>query len=452
MKNISWVLIAFLLMAFTTERKTSEDQITVKAKITGCTGPLKLYRFDGFKFIEFQTAKFNAETAEFTIPKSDPQFYYIGQTESAVLPILLGPEEDVVISGNCSDMRQIQLSGSALNEQYIALKEQLNQLKTETSQLSRQYQSAGKNAARQQPIMEKLKALDDEKLALLDSLRKANPFFGRVAALNTYLSFQNFGQDYRDELNYFANEFFVHVDFSEAEYDQLPWVYEAFKSYATTLSSVTITPEMHQKILEKALNQIPLDRPVYQLAMSGIIGALKQKNHANFPYFANLYITNYGKKNPAVAATLRQEVDQIKNYAVGGIAPDFTQQNPEGEDLSLSDFRGKVVLVDFWASWCGPCRKENPNVLKMYNKYKDKGFEILGVSLDKTKDRWVNAIEQDGLPWPQISDLKGWSNAVAQDYGVRSIPHTILLDEEGKILARGLRGKALEQKLAEVLK
>ena len=118
--------------------------------------------------------------------------------------------------------------------------------------------------------------------------------------------------------------------------------------------------------------------------------------------------------------------------------------------MSLSDLRGKIVLVDFWASWCGPCRRENPNVVRMYNKYKDKGFDILGVSLDKTQDRWLQAIEQDGLEWHHVSDLKGWSNEVAQAYGVRSIPHTILLDQEGRIIARNLRGQALEEKLEEL--
>ncbi len=450
MKNISWILLAFFFTTLTSATQPNGDQITVKAEMTGCSGELKLFRFNGFKFVEYQTAESKKETAEFTIPKSGPQFYYIGQNESSILPILLGSEEGVSINGNCRDMRQAKLSGSSLNAQYDELKETLNQLKGQTSQLARQYQMAGRNTERQKPIVEKLKELDDQKLALLDSLRKTNPFFAKIAALNTYLSYQNYGGNYRDELNYFVNEFFVHADFSDAAYDHLPWVYEAFKSYATTISSVTLTTDQHQEVLEKALNQVPADRPVYQLAIGGVITALKQKNHANFPYFTKLYIKNYGDRDPVMTAALQKEIDEVKNYAVGGTAPDFTQQSPEGEDISLSDFRGKVVLVDFWASWCGPCRRENPNVLKVYNKYKDKGFEILGVSLDKTKDRWVKAIADDNLPWPQISDLKGWSNAVANDYGVRSIPHTILLDKEGKILARGLRGPALEQKLAEI--
>lgn len=144
------------------------------------------------------------------------------------------------------------------------------------------------------------------------------------------------------------------------------------------------------------------------------------------------------------------QAEKDKLIAIGSEAPDFTQDTPEGTPLSLSSLRGKVVLIDFWASWCKPCRIENPNVVRVYNKYHDKGFEILGVSLDRTKEAWVAAIKQDGLPWKHVSDLKFWNNAVAEQYGITSIPHTILLDREGKVLAKNLRGKQLENKLDEV--
>ncbi len=136
---------------------------------------------------------------------------------------------------------------------------------------------------------------------------------------------------------------------------------------------------------------------------------------------------------------------------VGQQAPDITLDTPEGKPVSLSDFRGKYVLVDFWASWCRPCRVENPNVVRVYGKYKDKGFEILGVSLDRSRDAWLKAIEADGLTWQHISDLKFWQSAAAQTYGVSSIPYTVLVGPDGKVIAQNLRGAALEQKLAELL-
>ena len=135
---------------------------------------------------------------------------------------------------------------------------------------------------------------------------------------------------------------------------------------------------------------------------------------------------------------------------VGKKAPLFSQADPDGKMISLESFRGKYVLIDFWASWCGPCRQENPNVVRTYEKYKAKGFDILGVSLDNNKARWLKAIEDDQLTWTQVSDLKYWKNEVAVQYGVQSIPANFLLDKEGKIIAKGLRGAALDATLDKI--
>lgn len=147
-----------------------------------------------------------------------------------------------------------------------------------------------------------------------------------------------------------------------------------------------------------------------------------------------------------------KRLELAKKTAVGQIATEFTQPDVEGRNVSLASYKGKYVLVDFWASWCGPCRAENPNVVKAYSKFRDKGFDILGVSLDEKKDKWQAAIQADNLPWTHVSDLKGWKNAAAEQYGIRAIPQNLLLDPKGMIIARNLRGDALERKLSEVLK
>lgn len=132
--------------------------------------------------------------------------------------------------------------------------------------------------------------------------------------------------------------------------------------------------------------------------------------------------------------------------------PDIALNDPNGKERALSDLRGKVVLVDFWASWCGPCRRENPNVVRAYNEYKDRGFEVFSVSLDKTTEKWQRAIEQDGLIWPNhISDLKGWNSIVTDIYGISSIPHAILIDQQGTVVATHLRGSQLESALEKLL-
>lgn len=145
-------------------------------------------------------------------------------------------------------------------------------------------------------------------------------------------------------------------------------------------------------------------------------------------------------------------VAKTEAIKVGNEAPELLLPMPNDKELALSSLRGKVVLIDFWASWCGPCRKEMPNVKKAYEKYKSKGFEIYGVSLDKERDAWLEAISKDGLTWPQVSDLKFWQSEAAQIYAVQSIPFTVLIDKDGKILATELRGAELEKKLAEILK
>jgi len=146
------------------------------------------------------------------------------------------------------------------------------------------------------------------------------------------------------------------------------------------------------------------------------------------------------------------EKPKSAGISIGAIAPDIVQSMPDGKSLALSSLRGKYVLIDFWASWCRPCRFENPNVVRTYHEYKDKGFDVFSVSLDKNKDRWVKAIKDDNLVWPNhVSDLKAWSNAAARKYGVGSIPATFLIDPEGKVIARNLRGPALENKLKEVM-
>ena len=147
-----------------------------------------------------------------------------------------------------------------------------------------------------------------------------------------------------------------------------------------------------------------------------------------------------------------KRIDLIRGTTVGYTANNFSQTSTDGKKVSLSDFKGKYVLIDFWASWCRPCRMENPNVVAAYNRFKNKGFTVLGVSMDSNRDPWLAAIQQDNLTWTHVSDLKGWGNEVGKLYGVTGIPQNYLIDKEGKIVAKDLRGPALDEKLAEIIK
>jgi peroxiredoxin len=178
-------------------------------------------------------------------------------------------------------------------------------------------------------------------------------------------------------------------------------------------------------------------------------------NNAAIPLVDVIEALGYLDKGMASSKFVKlanKRVDEKKGTTVGYTATNFSQNTPDGKKVSLTDFRGKYVLVDFWASWCRPCRMENPNVVAAYNRFKDKGFTVLGVSMDSNRDPWITAIQQDNLTWTHISDLKGWGNEVGKLYNVTGIPQNFLIDREGKIVAKDLRGAALDEKLAEFLK
>lgn len=197
-------------------------------------------------------------------------------------------------------------------------------------------------------------------------------------------------------------------------------------------------------VAKVALMQAQLYLEVFENTEKGI--ALLKAIKVNFPQ------SEIAQKIDQVVAALEQKAAADAMFAVGQPFPPFSEKDLDGQPLALADFKGKVVLVDFWATWCGPCVAELPNVVAAYEKFHGKGFEVIGISLDKSRDALTAFIKENKMPWPQYFDGLGWDSKLGRQYGIQSIPATYLLDREGKIVAKGLRGSDLDSKLAELLK
>ncbi len=461
MKNFIYTLLATLLFISCSGPKdaaqnvaATQPQLEVLVLADQCTEkePLSLYEFNGIGFTKIKELdQIGKDSFKLQMAHSEPAFLYIGTESQPKLPLVIS-NENLEVEGSCKNFRSSKIKGGTDNALYADILKNVRDNKRALQAKLGQFRRVGKDVNMQNQIKRELSQLDQNNLAYLDSIQTKNAFLGNVAGLGTMISFPNKAAEYNNnEVDFFAAEYFKQVDLKNNALNRIPYLFESFKEYTQTLASVNLKENIVRRLIDQNLSQVPDSTKAMRYALGGIVIGLQAKNHALFPSYGERFVKTFGADtDEGSLARLKAQLGQAKSFVTGGEAPDIVMDNLEGESVKLSDLRGNVVLIDFWASWCGPCRRENPNVVRVYNKYNDKGFEILGVSLDRTKSKWEAAIEKDGLTWLHVSDLKGWKNEAAQLYGVRSIPHTVLLDKDGKIIARNLRGPALEQKLAEI--
>ncbi|MEM1000217.1 MAG: TlpA disulfide reductase family protein [Bacteroidota bacterium] len=430
-------------------------QTVINGDLTGCTGDsMRLFRVVGPDLELIKAVKMDNQDGRnsfrIELAHPGPGFYALGDGIRRTGTVVFDQAAEVTVSGNCQNAgATFRFADALVNDEYQSMVARVRQHNQRVQQLIQNLQIFSQTDPQQVPrLQQDLQNQNNTHFGWLDSLEAKGGYIGKLAKLYNFKPFRSdpSHNQYEDEVAYFRGAFFAGLDLKDPQIANTPQIFEKARAYGQTLGS-RVLPETAKASID-ALMQQAEGSPGYKSIMKGILGGLEAVKSELYLEYGKAFVEKFPQDPQTIA--VQNRISAMKRLAVGAEAPEIAENTPQGQQLSLRQLRGQVVLLDFWASWCRPCRMENPNVVKAYNKYHKAGFEILGISLDKAKDKWVQAIAQDGLTWKHISDLGGWGSRPAQTYGVSSIPATFLLDREGKIMARNLRGAALENKLEEI--
>jgi len=428
-----------------------------------------LYDMYGGEYIVLQKValtKANGE-ARFVLKGKAPSegVYFLGtniegQTQNGS-PILLGSDKKIVLQADDTQMYgSLQIVEGKENTEFASFLRKTDEMQRLVYTARMQFQQAAQQQDQPQMIVEKqqVDSLFNLQINFQKQYTEGNKLINKVARSYVYIPYGmgDTQQKYATEQEYFVKDFLGQIDLKDPVNGYIPVFFQKANAYASTMmGQYKIEIIELKKNLQRQLDQIPNNTKAEEVFLLGIMSAAAQ-NQQSYPDYIDVYVS-YAKQyveqfpNSEKAALFASEIQKLGSTLIGSEAPDLKLKSPDGKEIALSSLKGKVVLIDFWASWCGPCRRENPNVVRVYNQYKDKGFTVYSVSLDKEMDKWKQAITQDNLAWPNhVSDLEGWQSDAAKAYGVSAIPKTFLIDSKGMIIGKDLRGEQLEQKLAEI--